>query len=228
MGWQPVSVGMQHHGQWWWRLWNAGPQGHMRTAMGIMRYPCGQKTLHMVCRQRDYKVQAFPPQRTDEPLAEGIGLGALWWRFEDSQAQVSNMLVKLRGENAVPIMQEETVSVISWDGFAQLLQYPLGSGMCRHMTVEYAARRMFHHDKDVEQAKGGRDYDTEVTCDDRLGMIAHKGAPVLRGRAFASTMVHAPRHVFAHCAWRYLEASFSNSAFAMRSSPHVGLSRAMR
>ena len=69
------------------------------------------------------------------------------------------------------------------------------------MTVEYAPRRMFHHDKDVEQAQGGRDDDAEVTRDDRLGMIAHKGAPALRGRAFTSTMVHAHGHVFAYCAW---------------------------
>jgi hypothetical protein len=83
-----------------------------------MRYPCGQETLHMVCRQRDHKVQTFPPQRADEPLAEGISLGALRWRFEDSQAQVTDMLVKLRGENAVPVMQKETVGVIRWEGFA--------------------------------------------------------------------------------------------------------------
>ena len=74
------------------------------------------------------------------------------------------------------------------------------------MTVEYAARGMFHHDKHVEQAKGGRDHHTEVTRDDRLGMMADKGAPVLRGRAFASTMIHALWHVLAHRAWRYLEA----------------------
>jgi len=100
-----------------------------------MGYPCGQETLHMVRRQRDHKVQAFPPQRADEPLAEGMGLGTLRWCFEDSQAQATDMVVKLRGDNAVPIMQEETVSVIRWDGFTQLLQCPWGSGMGRHMVV---------------------------------------------------------------------------------------------
>ena len=70
MGRQPVPVGMQRHGQWWWRLGNAGPQGHMRTAMVIMRYPCCQETLLMVCRQRDNKVQTFPPQCAQQPLTE--------------------------------------------------------------------------------------------------------------------------------------------------------------
>jgi hypothetical protein len=32
--------------------------------------------------------------------------------------------VELRRENAIPIMQEETVGVIRWDGCAQLLQCP--------------------------------------------------------------------------------------------------------
>ena len=128
----------------------------------------------MVRRQRDHQVQAFPPQRPDEPLAEGIGLGTLRWCFKDSQAQVTDMLVKLRGENAVPIMQEETVGVIRGDGFAQLLQCPLRRGMCCHIGMEDAARGMFHDDKYIEEAKGGRDHDTEVARDDRLGMIAHK------------------------------------------------------
>jgi hypothetical protein len=78
-----------------------------------MGYPGGQETLHMACRQWDHKVQAFPPQRADESFAEGIGLGTLRWCFEDSQAQTTDMLVKLRGENAVPIMQEETVASIT-------------------------------------------------------------------------------------------------------------------
>jgi hypothetical protein len=171
----------------------------------------------MVRGQWNHKVHTFPPQRADEPLAEGIGPGTLRWRFEDAQAQVTDMLVKLRGENAVPIMKEETVAMMRRDGFAQLLERPWGRGMCRHIAVEYAARGMFHQDKDVEHAKGGRDHDTEVTRDDRLRMITYKGAPVLRGRVVASTMVHALGHVFAHRARRHaqpqLQQQFIRNAF---------------
>jgi hypothetical protein len=78
----------------------------------------------MVYSQWNHKVQTFPPQRADEPLAEGIGLRALRWRFEDSQAQVTNTLVKLRGENAVPVVQEKTVAMMRRDRFAQLLERP--------------------------------------------------------------------------------------------------------
>jgi len=52
--------------------------------------------------------------------------------------------------------------------------------MGRHIDVEDAPRRVFHEHKDVKEAKGRRDYHTEVARDDRLGMIAHKCHPALR------------------------------------------------
>jgi hypothetical protein len=67
----------------------------MRTAMIIMRYPCGEETLHMVDRQRDNTVQTFPPQRADEPLTERISLRTLGWRFEDLESQVLYTLIEL-------------------------------------------------------------------------------------------------------------------------------------
>jgi len=45
--------------------------------------------------------------------------------------------------------------------------------------MQNAAGRMFHHDKHVEEAKGGCDDDAEVTRHDRLRMIADKGCPAL-------------------------------------------------
>src|SRR5262245_15617416 len=122
--------------------------------MVSMGYPCGQETRHMVCRQRDHHVQAFPPQRADAPLAEGLGRGTLRWCGEDAQAQATERLVRLRGAHAVPIMPEETGGVIRWDGFAQLVQGPWSRGMGRRMARESAARGMGHHDTDVEHAPG--------------------------------------------------------------------------
>ena len=70
-----------------------------------MAYPLGEDVPHMGCREGNQVIQAFPPQRADEPLAERIGLGALRWSFEDAQAQVTDMLVKLQGENAVAVVR---------------------------------------------------------------------------------------------------------------------------
>ena len=43
----------------------------------------GADAAQVVLSQRDHEVQTFPPQRADEPFAEGIGLRTLRRRFED-------------------------------------------------------------------------------------------------------------------------------------------------
>lgn len=51
-------------------------------------------------------------------------LRTLGRRFEDADSTMTYGLVKLRGDNAIPIMQEEAVGVIRWEGCAQLSQCP--------------------------------------------------------------------------------------------------------
>src|SRR5262249_21685122 len=109
--------------------------------------------------------------------------------------QVTDTLVKLRGENAVPVVQEKTVAMVSRNGFTQLLECPGGRGMRGHIHVEDTARGMFHQHKHVEETKGRRDHDAEVAGDDHLRIVTHKGAPALGRRTFAVTVVYAFRHV---------------------------------
>ena len=155
----------------------------------------------MVCRQRDNEVQAFAPQRADESLTECIGLGALGRRFEDPESKVVYVLVKLLGENAVAVMQQEAVTMVRGDGFAQLPQGPGSGGMCGHIDVQNPACCMFQEHKHVEETKGRRDHDAEITGHDGPGMIAYKGLPALRRRTFPSTRVRALRQILAYGAW---------------------------
>ena len=60
---------------------------------------------------------------------------------------------------------------------------------------------MFHEHKHVEEAKGRRDHDAEITGHDGPGMIADKGLPALRRRTFPSTRVQAFRQILAYGAW---------------------------
>ena len=69
----------------------------------------------MVLGQRDQKVQAFPPQRPQEPLTQGIGLRASHRGFEDPQPQVAHTLVELLGENTVPVMDEKAIGMVGRD-----------------------------------------------------------------------------------------------------------------
>ena len=95
MCWEPVPVGMQRHGQRRRWLWNTWSQRHMRAAMVIMWSPYCEQPSHMVFRQGDDEVEAFSPQRTEQPLAEGVRLGTLWRRFQDPESQVLYTLIEI-------------------------------------------------------------------------------------------------------------------------------------
>jgi hypothetical protein len=52
------------------------------------------------------------------------------------------VLVELRREDAIAVMYEETVGQVSRDRFAQLLESPLGQGVCGYVGMQAAAGRM--------------------------------------------------------------------------------------
>ena len=78
----------------------------------------------MVCAQRNQKVEALPPQRADKSLAERIGLRSPHRRLEHPQPQVTYALVQLLREDAIAVMYQESVSMVSRNRFAELLQGP--------------------------------------------------------------------------------------------------------
>ena len=86
--------------------------------------PFRQKPSQVVFRQGDHEIHAFLPERAQQPLTQCVGLGTLGRRFENLEPQMADVLVELRGENAVAVMQQEVVAVVRWYGFAQLLERP--------------------------------------------------------------------------------------------------------
>jgi hypothetical protein len=93
----------------------------MRTAVIIMLDPFGYDTSQVVFRQGDHQVHTLPPQRAQEVLTERIGLGTPRRCFQDSETQVPHLLIELLREDAVPVMDQETAGMVSWDRFAKLL-----------------------------------------------------------------------------------------------------------
>ena len=67
----------------WRRLRDTWPQGQMGTPFIVVWHPLVQETPQVRLGERDQKIQAFPPQRAHKPLANGVGLRALWRRFQD-------------------------------------------------------------------------------------------------------------------------------------------------
>src|SRR5207249_1811752 len=162
----------------------------------------------MLLTQRNEEIETFSPQRANEPLAQGIRLRALWRRFENPKPQVAYALVKLGSEDAIAIMHQESVGVVSGNRFAKLQEGPRRGRFRRDIGMYDAARDMFHDDEDINQAKGCCHYDAEVACDDRLGMIAQKGLPSLGRCALPSPRVQALRQILAYSAWRHAQTQF--------------------
>jgi hypothetical protein len=84
------------------------------------------------------------------------------------------VLVELRREDAIAIMYEVTVGMVSRDRFAQLLESPLGHGVYGYVGMQATADRMIGDDKHIEAAKAGCDHHTEIIRHDCLRMVADK------------------------------------------------------
>jgi hypothetical protein len=82
--WNVVSMCLQRYRQLWRGLRDAWAQRHMRTTRVIMWHPLVQETPQVVLGARTHEVQAFPPERAQEPLTQGMRLGTPHWGLEDS------------------------------------------------------------------------------------------------------------------------------------------------
>ena len=83
MRWQPMAMSLQWRREGGKRLWHARSEGHMRTLGIRMRDPFVYDAAQVVLSQRDNQIQAFPPQRADEPFAQGVRLRTVRRRFHD-------------------------------------------------------------------------------------------------------------------------------------------------
>jgi hypothetical protein len=145
-----VSVLTQRSWQRRGGLGDPRPQGHVGTASIIVCGPRVQQTSQVVFGQRDDEIQAFPPQRTDEPLAEGIRLRTLGWGFQHPKSQVAYAVVRQCREDRVSVVDKETIGVVRWNRFTQLLQRPVRGGMRCYTDVEETAGHVFHDNKYIE------------------------------------------------------------------------------
>ena len=88
---------------------------------------------------RNEKIQALAAYGADESFASGIGFGRPHWSAQDSHSQSSHLLIQVSGENAVAVMNDETIRVAARQCLTELLQGPLGRGMSRHRVVQNLA-----------------------------------------------------------------------------------------
>src|SRR5438876_11914211 len=95
-------------------------------------------------------------------------------------------------------MNQESVDMITRDGFSELLHGPGCSRMGRDIAVKNAATSHFHRHEHVQHSQASRDGYQEVSGHDGLGVIADKRPPVLRSYSPTASRIPPLRPLLRH------------------------------
>ena len=124
-----MTVGLGKHHRGWLGNWQTRSKAAMWTAVIVMGNPLRQNLSQVSFAERNHEVQAFAPHCTDQSFTIGIGLRCSDRRSQDFQTQILYGLIHFFGEDAVPIMDQEAIAVIAWNGFSEPLCSPFCCGM---------------------------------------------------------------------------------------------------
>ena len=97
--------------------------------------PTSQELPEMVLAERYHPIEKLPSQCSHQSLTDRIRLGRPIRRLQNAQSQVPNGLIQCLGEDAVAIVDQESILVLRWERFPKLLEGPFGSRMRGHVTV---------------------------------------------------------------------------------------------
>jgi hypothetical protein len=173
-----------------------GPRLACGTPAIVVRHPLRKDAPHVTLVQRDHEIKTLAPNRTDQPLAERVGLRRPHRRPEDRQSHRGNGAIHALRVNAVVIGHHESMRLIARDHHAELLRRPLTRRMVRHVPMQDPAHAHLQNHKDVKHAKARRYRHEEITREYRTRVITHEGAPRLR--AWPALRSRPGRHVPPH------------------------------
>ena len=95
-------------------------------------------------------VETLPTEAPAQSLAYPVRLRCAHRRPQNLYAKVCQILVDFLSEDAVPIVDDETIRMVARQRFPELLQRPFRRGMGRGVVVENPAGSDLHDDEDVE------------------------------------------------------------------------------
>jgi hypothetical protein len=137
-------------------------------------------------------------------------------------------LVEVVREDAVAVMEEEPALMVRWYRFAELLCGPLGRGMHGHMAMQNPTRGVLHQHEDIKEKKVRRDHRAEIAGDDGFGWLRANVTQRWDGMPRFGARSKRLGKYFRTVRGDTCKPRLRRSSLAMRSSPHVGLSRAIR
>ena len=110
--WNSMSMFMHFRWDADRRVGNARTEPHMWARPVVTGRPTFEQPPEMSLIQWKHEIQALSRYGTDQSLAQGIRLWTLVRRLQHFEPQVCDGFVEVRGENAVPIVDEESINVV--------------------------------------------------------------------------------------------------------------------
>jgi len=148
-----------------------------------MDSPGTQRPPQMRLTDRNQEIQALAAECPQQPFTIAIRHGSLDRRPKDLDTHRGDGRVQPRRVDVIPIVEHEPVAMRGRQDLPELLQGPGGGRVGGGVDAEQAATADLKRDKDVQEAERCGDHETEVTGDERLGVIPDERRPQLPGPA---------------------------------------------
>ena len=165
------------------------------TAVTIVILDVCAQQPHRVTRIEDHNVvQQLSPAIPNPALDHAVLPGAAPGRAHRFDAERLDRGDHIGVENRVPIEDEVSRSGTVGEGFAQLLDDPLGRGMEGDIEVEQDSPSVVDEDQNVENLESDQRDDEEVHSHNGVPMVLEEGHPLLDlvrvGRLFGQISRH--------------------------------------
>ena len=157
----------------------------MRSMLIVIGQVSLHQTMQLFLAYNQEKIQALPPERTDESFAERISPGRQNGRLEYLDATASGDFGKELAKFLVIVTDEKSGSIAPGGGFSQLLGNPGIRRVTGDSEMHDLSRLVGDDDKDVEGTKEQVMNHREVTSPHLVSMILEEGGPTLSRGPFA-------------------------------------------
>ena len=149
----------------------------MRPSCVVVGEVAAQQVSEMPFAENDDVIEAFPSNRPDDALGEGILPGCLWGDEDLVDPHAFHASCENVAVDGVAIAEQVLGCGLFWEGLDELLGDPSGGRVAAHIDVEEFAAVMLKDHEPEEQAEGqGRNYE-EVNGGDLVAVRSQEGAP---------------------------------------------------
>jgi len=135
---------------------NARSEAGMRPSSIVMSDPLTKDAPQLVLVQQDHEVQTLAAYGAYQPFAECVRCRGAHRRLKHRQTHRHQRPIDVLGVNRVPIMNHESVRLVTCDDHPTLLRGPFGRWMRRHVAVQDSSRADLQDDEHVHHTEHGR------------------------------------------------------------------------